>query len=274
MFKGNSIPTLNSTITGWKNNDQTTCTSGPTHSVPNSCYLSAGVYTINVCCLSFSKSANYNIVYQTGLLYVNPKGSGAKKIVPTLFCVDTLIGHPSGYAYVANFKYTNTNSTPVYIPIGTSNTLSPAGIYAGTQPIVFNPGGGSFQIYFNGSTLTWTVKSYEGSTLSTMTASASSSSTRCASGARIYQGQVSSEKIITPGLFPNPTSGVINVSLEDQILEINDVQLFDMLGKELKVPAIKDKDGLILDCTSLQNGLYILKINAIDNKQTIRFVKE
>ncbi|MBK9318446.1 MAG: hypothetical protein IPM91_06225 [Bacteroidetes bacterium] len=130
---------MNATITGWKNNDQNTVTCGPTLSVPVGCNQSAGVYTISVCCLSFTRMSNYTITYQTGLLYINPKGSGAKKIRPYLDCVDTLINHPSGYPYVAKFSYQNLNTTPVYIPIGSDNNISPSGISSGTPPIVFTP---------------------------------------------------------------------------------------------------------------------------------------
>jgi hypothetical protein len=87
IYKGNSLPAFTSTITGWKNNEQTTITSGPTYSTPAGCNQAAGVYPITVCCLNFPKKTNYNITYQSGLLYINPKGNGAKKIKPSLICV-------------------------------------------------------------------------------------------------------------------------------------------------------------------------------------------
>jgi len=272
IFKGQSNPTFTSTITGWKNNEQTTVTSGPSYSVPTNCYQSAGVYTISVCCLNFPKKANYNITYQSGLYYINPKGTGAKKIKLTLTCVDTLIGSSTGLPYLAKFKYENQNSTPVYIPVGTSNTLSGMGSYVGTPPTVFNSGFGTFDVPFNGTKVTWTVKSYESSTLTTVYVDALSSSPKCyTSTSRTIQGEVNE---FTSTVAPNPTNGQLHLNVSGITLQPEVVVVYDLLGKAVLLPIVQDGEGLTIDCTTLTQGLYILQLNHPDYKENIRFIKE
>jgi hypothetical protein len=272
IFKGASNPAFTSTITGWKNNEQTTITSGPTYSVPTNCNQSAGAYTISVCCLNFPKKANYNISYVSGTLYINPKGTGAKKIELYLTCIDTLIGSSTGLPYLAKFQYENPNSTPIYIPVGTSNMLSGAGVYVGTPPVVFNPGYGTFNVPFNGTALTWTVKSYYGSTLTTVTKTASSTSPKCyTSTARTIEGSIG-ELIST--VAPNPTSGELHLSVSGITLQPEVVAVYDLLGKACLLPITQDGDGLTINCSTLTQGLYILQLNHPDYQENIRFIKE
>ena len=83
--------------------------------------------------------------------------------------------------FTAHFGYLNANSAPVSIPVGANNSLAPAPIDRG-QTTTFAPGRSpffpatAFQVDFDGSSLTWTLRSPNGTTLSTM---ASGSSGRC-----------------------------------------------------------------------------------------------
>jgi hypothetical protein len=269
-FKGNSLPTFTSTITGWKNNEQTTITSGPSYSVPSGCHLTTGVYNIGVCCLNFPKKSNYTITYTSGQLYINPKGSGAKRITLSLNCVDTLIGHVSGLPYVAKFKYQNNNSTSVYIPNGSSNVLTSSGVFNGTLPVIFNPGMGTVEVYFSGPTVTWTVKSYENSSLSTVTTSASSNSTRCSAGARFINSSVDEIGI---RVFPNPTSDMLNISIPASST-ISITEVYDLVGKLVNVPIRLENDHIRLDCSNLNEGIYLVKLHINGTEELIKFMKE
>jgi hypothetical protein len=271
IFKGQSKPTFTSTITGWKNNEQTTITSGPTYSVPSTCNQTAGVYTISVCCLNFPKKANYNISYNSGTLYINPKGSGAKKIELYLTCVDTLIGNANGLSYLAKFQYENDNNTTVFIPIGTSNSLTGSGVHIGTQPEVFNPGYGTFELPFDGTTVTWSIKSYNNSSLTTVSKSASLSSTKCYSSS---SREESKNLFYNYNVSPNPTNGQLHVSIEGISLLTQEIAVYDLLGKAYLLPITQDGEGLSIDCTILTQGLYILQVNHPDYKENIRFIKE
>ena len=194
IYQGSSTPTYTSTITGFVPGGQNTIQCYPSYTVSPNCVGSPGVYTITPKNMVLSQPGNYQIVYVPGYLYINPKGGSAKKIKPILNCVDTLVGHPSGFAYVAHFSYENANSTPVYVPIGSDNIITALGSYSGVQPMLFTPGGGNFDIYFDGLKLTWTVKTYQGNSKTAVASDASVGSARCTAHLRMTQ-KVSDNKL-------------------------------------------------------------------------------
>jgi hypothetical protein len=271
LYKGGSIPTRTSTITGWKNNDQNTITSGPSYTVPSSCNLTAGVYPITVCCLNFPNKTSYNIVYQSGLLYVNPKGYGAKKITVSLSCIDTLINDPSGLQYEAHFTYCNSNSTALYIPVSTDNSVTTTGTYSGVQPIVFAPGIGNYDVKFSGQPITWSVKSYQGSTKYTVSATASSSSTKC-SGYGTRMGEETTTATVSA--YPNPVHDLLRISIAQDGGEVENLTITDMLGKAVQLPMTIESNNTLLDCSSLQQGVYMVRVTFANRDEVVRIVKE
>ncbi len=271
IFKGNSLPSFTSVITGWKNNEQTTITSGPSYSAPTGCNQSAGVYPITVCCLNFPKKANYNITYQPGLLYINPKGYGAKKILPSLVCVETLVNDPSGFNYKANFSYLNNNSIPLYVSLGSNNYISTSGSYSGNPPVLFPPGATTFSIYFNGSPLTVAIKTYHNSSLILATATASSSSAACVPGYSRISNTNTESKI---DLYPNPSTGLINLKSFGIEMNPNMVTLLDITGRRYEVNVHGLGNEMNFDCSSLQSGIYFVKIKSETDEFILRFVKE
>ncbi len=268
--RGSSLPVFTSTITGWKNNEQTTITSGPTYSVPPGCNQNAGVYNITVCCLSFPAITNYNVTYQSGLLYVNPKGGGAKKVKPVLDCVDTLINHPSGFNYVAKLRYENDNNTPVYVPLGADNFITALGNYSGNPPVVFLPGSYTFDIFFDGLKLTWSIKTYNGTQKSSSASEASSTSNKCNSG-NLRLSQISQTGI---ELYPNPSSGFVNLHSSGFELMVNMVTVWDLTGRRYEVQVVGQGSDLNINCSSLTSGVYFVKIQTESEGFNLRFVKE
>jgi hypothetical protein len=126
IYEGDT-PRYTSTITGFRGNDSVTqILSGPSYSAQGF-NGKAGVYVITPSALKLKFPGSYNITYDTALLYVNPRGNGAKKIKPALVCIEPLTGHPSGMPYVAHFSVTNDNRTLVKIPIGPDNFITSTG---------------------------------------------------------------------------------------------------------------------------------------------------
>ena len=117
----------------------------------------------------------------------------AKPIQPMLECVVFQSGVPSA----AVWGYSNPNSFPVTIPIGTTNGFAP-GPLDRKQPQVFQPGRlvGAFQTPFAGASLVWTV--------GTKTATASSSSTRCTATLELRKESVPAND---PGFFNLQVNG-------------------------------------------------------------------
>lgn len=178
IFKNDPLPAFTSTLATLKYNDNPTVT----YTLSPSCTGSAGVYSIIPSISGFANAGNYNITYVNGKLYINPKGTGAKKLVAELECVEEIVNPaPGQLKYIAHFECHNDNSIPVYIAAGSSsNKLTSTGSFNGaTLPSVFAPGETYFDIPFDGVSLRWDIKSYDGSTLKTTSATASSASNRC-----------------------------------------------------------------------------------------------
>ena len=97
------------------------------------------------------------------------------------------------------------------------------------QVILILPG--YFEVKFTSGTITWVVKSYQNSTLSTVTVTASSASTRCTSGsARMIADDSNEESIFNDYLvYPNPVIDHITIQSPYEINTEN-VVISDMLG--------------------------------------------
>ena len=300
IYKGASLPVFTSTITGLKNGDNPSVT----YTVSPSCTGAAGVYAIIPQLSAFANSINYTVTYINGQLYINPKGSGADDVDTYLQCVvDRGAGFvPQNRRYVARFFAKNTNSTPVYIPVGTLNKLSSTGSFDGTmQPVVFLPGNGttSFEVPFDGVSLKWELKSYEGNTLVTEYVIAKSSSARCSISGRgtidapdentaaekptrveeVTKQPVQSEQELTAGnavLYPNPASDRVILTLQLGLLNEKSLIIYDVSGRAFTVKVSRRLAGnsVELDVSGLANGLYLLRYKEQGQVKAIRFIKE
>jgi hypothetical protein len=75
-------------------------------------------------------------------------------------------------------------------------------------------------------------------------------------------------------LYPNPTSGVVNV-ITDHIYSDIKFELFDFSGKEMKGNFIEIKRGQMqIDLSDKPDGIYFLKITSSDGKlfETVKIV--
>jgi hypothetical protein len=68
-------------------------------------------------------------------------------------------------------------------------------------------------------------------------------------------------------LFPNPSSGKVNLGIQDA--DIESVMVLDLTGKEVKSPAIQNQ---ILDLSHLPNGLYQIRVNTRNGQISNRFM--
>ncbi|HOZ90078.1 MAG TPA: MBG domain-containing protein, partial [Bacteroidia bacterium] len=274
---GASLPTFTYSTSGFVSNGANTVASGPQYAVSPVYSGAVGTYTISPSALVLSQPNNYSISYVAGTLTVSTSTTSSKKIEVELECVDTLINDPSGFKYIARFEYENDNCYSVTIPIGTDNSL--VGTYSGTQPSVFLPGENYFNVKFNGSLLTWTVKSYEGTTKKTSTASATKSSRSCyCSSSRLAFVSESMEEVesTTFSLYPNPSSDKIYVSSSFEFTSETSISVLDIVGREQFAQRVVKKDGnkLEMDIHSLTKGIYFVKITNGLEQFTLRFVKE
>jgi hypothetical protein len=281
MYPFDKLPVFTSTITGFVGNDTTTIVSGPKYTLDPKCVFEPGVYTITPSDLILKVPGNYSISYVPGKLYINPYKLFAKKIEVNVNCVET-VGDNSSFKYISHFTYKNSNSTPVFIPVGADNNVQVEGSYNGTSPEVFMPGTGSFNVYSNELPVTWTVRSYQCFFKVTEKAVASSSSPTC-SGLAI--AAKSSESVKTKetrtqtkpqfNLYPNPAGNRITIHADQAIPDDNSISLFDIAGKEYQVRIIsRSNQDIVLNLSSLNSGVYIVRIIVNSDHRVFRILKE
>jgi hypothetical protein len=276
-------PQYTSTITGLLNGDSPTAE--PEYSITPLYNGLAGIYTITPSDLQFASPGNYEITYLDGALYVNPGANSAKAIRPILRCVEEVKGNPN-YTLRARFEYQNDNASGVFIPIGPENMIVAEGSYSGTQPELFLAGGGSFEILFNGEKLTWTVISYDKGKKTSIGSTASSTSTRCKKGGGNSAGREIADEgeMITLSAeepligYPNPATESVSVTLSDASSEPSstDIIVTDQMGRSYRLSTtwVEDKKLLTLDISSLQKGLYIIKVRFPEDIRIVKVFKQ
>jgi hypothetical protein len=272
--QGSPLPAFTSTIVGLINSDQIT---GIGYSASTVNTAIAGVYE-NMPSLAAGSYPNYSITFKSDKLYVNPYGTTAKKVMPRLDCVEQVTGN-SKYSYIARYSYQNPNPTAVYVPLGPDNTITTAGAYSGKLPVVFVPGTGSFEIYFDGSKMTWTLKTNEGRQKASAAATASATSNKC--DARLMtatEQQNIQEAIAAPGIsriYPNPVVSTLTLNSASPIMSEKDVTIVDISGRTIPVKGLRrvSTNVLAIDVSALQKGAYFLRLKTKDSFETFRFIK-
>lgn len=278
VFAGNPLPVFTASITGLKNNDNPVIA----FTVPISCNTKAGVYPIIPTFSNFANAGNYNTTFVNGILYVNPDDDGAKKLRPSLNCIEVVVNpSPGQYRYVAHFVCQNDNATPVYIPIGADNSVSSStGLFdAAKQPVVFAPGVTLFDVPFDGNKVTWTVRSYDSDHKTSVASNASSSSSRCSGSARTMSSTTTEEPTVSTPIdarvYPNPAHDRVVVNLKAGVLSENGLTIYSAAGVAMPVASARriSAGSIELDITHIPAGYYIVKVKSNGNYEIFRFVK-
>ena len=281
IYKGDPLPTFTSTYTGFKNGDITTITGGPLYNLSPACIGAPGVYTITPYSLQLRYPNNYAVNYSPDYLYINPKGNGARKIKPSLDCVEALTNSPSGFSYVAHFKYENANATPVYVPVGIDNNIVTTGSYGGVPPVVFVPGGGRFDVYFSGQKLTWTVRTFDVNQKTAVASDASSTSSRCGSlyvatrpsiVAPVLQPE---QPLAKSGVYPNPATTTLIINTPKDLQSEKGITIFDASGRiyPLKIIRRLSAYSMELNIEGLRSGVYMIRLKENGVYKLVRIVK-
>lgn len=236
---------------------------------------SAGSYTVT----PTPSNGNYAFVLETGTLHVNPYGPGTRAVKPVLNCIQEI---STGY-YVANFEYKNENSATVYVPLGEDNYVSGQGIdWANSDPVptFFEPGGGSFRLFFyEGSELSWVVSSRESDQKVRNAANANSSSTKCKGNGKKSASVTTGVKEILPApdelvAYPNPVGDKLYISMKD-IEHYKMIVLYDFAGRSHPVTSVdKRSDQLEIDMVHLSPGHYFIRIEMEDSTRVVPIIKQ
>lgn len=270
IYKGDPLPDFNYIFEGFAFDDDQSVLTSLGYTLNPSYNGAAGVYTLT----PYATAANYDIIPVDGYFYVNPYGPGTKHIIPKLLCVDKT---PSitGLSHVAWFGYTNNNNTVVFIPKGDDNLIASSGLFDGTeQPEVFLPGSHTFAVPFDGTSLTWTLASYNHRGQKTSAgASASSSSNNCTKSTEVDEDEAELQ-LTGIRLYSNPATDNVYIAMGEKWTSKPDIRVFDLFGNQMPVE-MKGNSGNLLEMNlaGLSPGVYVIRINLSGNVEAIRIVK-
>jgi hypothetical protein len=278
IFQGDAAPTTyQSDMLGFMYYDsrERSIASGPVYTLSSAYSGKAGTYPITASGVTFVPPVSYNVLYQSGTLYVNPKGRGARKIKPFLECVSYEPDHPSGFDYVAHFGYTNDNTMNLFLEFGTEYnfiTAAPGSYKADEIPSLFKVGTYTFQVPFDGTKLVWTVTSFDANQKAAVASEASSSSGRCGTtntvaGARTGPASernsegVGHERLI---VYPNPATSKVRLDISGGELNNQNLQAFDAAGRRHAIKGVRrlSANSLELDISAWPRGTYFIRAEA------------
>jgi hypothetical protein len=269
IYKGDPLPAFTSTITGLVPGGPAVV-SGPDYSLSPNYNGQPNQYTITPSNLVFASPGFYNVSYVPNYLYVNPKGGGAKKIKPSLTCVDTLINDPSGFQYVAHMTWANDNNSTVYIPHGPDNYINATGSFSGETPEVFPPGSGSFDILFDGQALQWVITTYQGNQKSSNASDASSTSNKCNAQSRMTGTGGGATFFVNA--YPNPAGDVVTLQTNGSF-EAQDIAVYDIIGNRHAATVYPAGNDWQVSLKGLHAGVYFIRLSNGTFEQVVRLVK-
>ena len=79
---------------------------------------------------------------------------------------------------------------------------------------------------------------------------------------QIFFGNVDENKENNICIYPNPTSGVINIIIKNPYKQDNEIRIYDVMGRTVFLQAFDmiSQDNIISFNTNLKAGVYLLKI--------------
>jgi hypothetical protein len=277
MFQGDPLPAFTATFEGLMPGDDPSIVTSLTFDISPTFTGDPGTYDL----IPTATAVNYTFISVSAPFYVNPVGPGTKRITPKIICVDELAQPDSnGFTHVATFRYINNNATDVYIPIGDDNELhGPASFNGVNQPELFLAGGADFDVPFDGSTLKYSVTSFDHNwQKKTLTATANNSTNSCNKDAEALlppaiEDEESGMDIVA---YPNPVNNRLFISLDGrETLTDEDIFVFDLYGRLSPVKSIRPSSELIeIDMSGMNSGVYIIYLRFEDANEMIRVIKQ
>lgn len=209
---------------------------------------------------------NYVLEYDVeGILYVNPSGTGVRKVRTYLDCVEYNRKDP-GLNYVAHFRYENPNSQSIYVLQGPDNYLSGDAEFEGAPPTVFLPGQGVFEVRFDGNNLKWELTTMDSTNKTSTSSDASSTSGKCDSSSGKNQ-------LVSYVVYPNPVSSTLFI--DQNTSEEGITEIFNSYGIRFYSGAINTSQKTQqVDISNYIPGLYVVRITTQNEIFTSNIIKE
>lgn len=75
-------------------------------------------------------------------------------------------------------------------------------------------------------------------------------------------------------IYPNPTKGTLNIQVSDSFGLPNSFTISNISGQIISKKTVSKENDLIVNTSSLSNGIYFITIVKEDQKKTLQFIKE
>ncbi|MFT5972695.1 MAG: hypothetical protein ACJAZC_002892 [Cryomorphaceae bacterium] len=266
--EGDDLPDFSVTYSGFVNGENESVVTSVTYELSPEYAGDAGTYEV----MPVAFAGNYTFTAVNGTFYVNPSGPGTKQIKPNFLCYQELsTPDENGYSFVAYFNYVNQNQEDVYIPIGQDNVVfGTASVDISDQPTLFLSGGGMVTMPFDGQSFTWQITSRRKNGIKGAIPANTSNST-CNGANKSNNTPFHLAEAIT--VYPNPSSGLVFIHINEEIKESVKLQLFDSMGRELNLETTTSDGVFELDLSSFKRGLYLLRAsigNEIEVKKVVK----
>ena len=175
------------------------------------------------------------------------------------------------YTIVANFKYRTHDITATQ---GANGTVSPDGvtavIHGNSITYFFTPDQGYFikTVLVDGKNNT-TAVSAGFYTFVNVTAKHTITATFAPLGSIHAEGEGTAIQL---SLYPNPTTGIVQVNNGEETME--NIQVFDMLGKMVTEYKVENEVAYQMDFTGLPGGVYFVKVKTATDVVIRKVVKQ
>jgi hypothetical protein len=74
-------------------------------------------------------------------------------------------------------------------------------------------------------------------------------------------------------LYPNPTNGLLNISVPNSSELPNSIEIHNSLGQTLSKKQVSSTNDLTFDVSNLNTGVYFITIQKDSEKRTLQFIK-
>ena len=222
----------------------------------------SGAYNVRI-----TNPVNYTMAYNNEATLLINLISAGKKVRTYADCV---VYNEDTDDYTVTYRYENDNDYQIFVAEGDYNKLS-GNVYGGILPTAFLPGGGTFEIRFDGNQLTWSLYTY-GSFNNSSVSSANQSGT----------GECGGKLDGSYAVGPNPVTSASDykLTITNKIMEVSDVYIYNLYGVLVNTNQVLHFNGntidetVIVDMFELPNNLYIVQIVSATNVRTYNILKQ
>ncbi|MEL7119914.1 MAG: T9SS type A sorting domain-containing protein [Bacteroidota bacterium] len=214
-------------------------------------------------------------------MYVSPVSEACfeQEVFVNILCTEaaTLEDYPSVNTIVY-LEYINTFEDEVYIPIGANNQFTGDAQVVGHQPVVFETGFNTFEVYTDGGSFEWELIT-PGCTEPSATGNAQDA-TDCnvpefsKLPSSVNPSTTNDSEFWEARLYPNPTNG--NTWLQLDNVEGNiEVEVMSSIGQLLSrnVYNVYSGDRIQLDVNTIDSRVLFVKVSYDSEVKVLRLLK-